>query len=378
MSVFYHIPQDESNKQARPRDFGKTPIPVARARAELYNISNIYGKKQAMLITTRSYARAGLLGNPSDGYFGKTVSFAFRNFAANLTLWESPEISFLPADVDDATFATHDALLKDIQLFGYYGGIRLLKAVTKLFFLWCRDHGVTLPARNFTVRYTSDIPRLVGLSGSSAICTAMLKALQRFYEVEIPLETAPTLCLEAERDELGIQCGLQDRVIQIYEGCVFMDFDQALVESTGHGHYERLDTALLPHLYVAYDPNRAEVSGTYHKKLRVLFEENHPDIVAAMSEFADIAQRGRDALVAGRPDLLPALINANFDLRDRIFNVAEANRRMVLAARATGASAKFAGSGGAIVGTYEDDAQFDRLATALAVLGCTTVRPELA
>ena len=331
-----------------------------------------------MLIRTRSFARAGLLGNPSDGYFGKTVSFAFRNFAADLVMYETPELGFIPSDVDDATFASPDELLRDIQLFGYYGGIRLMKAVAKLFFLYCRERGIALPNKNFTVRYTSNIPRLVGLSGSSAICTAMLKALQKFYEVTIPLEEAPTLCLEAERDELGIQCGLQDRVIQMYEGCVFMDFDQKLVESTGHGRYERIDPALLPRLYVAYDPRRAEVSGTYHKKLRVLFEEKKPDILAAMSEFADIAQKGRDALLAGRRDELPALVNANFDLRDRIFNVAPANRTMVMTARSTGVSAKFAGSGGAIVGTYEDDAQFSRLSAALATIGCQTIRPEIA
>ncbi len=331
-----------------------------------------------MLITTQSFARAGFLGNPSDGYFGKTISFAFRNFSAEIVMYETPELGFVPGNVDDATFASPDDLLRDIQLFGYYGGIRLMKAVAKLFFLWCRERGIALPARNFTVRYTSNIPRLVGLSGSSAICTAMLKALQQFYGVAIPLEDAPTLCLEAERDELGIQCGLQDRVIQMYEGCVFMDFDKALVESSGHGRYERLDPALLPRLYVAYDPQRAEVSGTYHKKLRVLFEEKKPDIVAAMGEFADIAQQGRDALLAGRPDKLPALVNANFDLRDRIFNVAPANRRMVLAARAAGAAAKFAGSGGAIVGIYEDDAQYERLVQALGAIGCQTIRPTIA
>ena len=331
-----------------------------------------------MLIKTRSFARAGFLGNPSDGYFGKTISFAFQNFSAEIVMYETPELGFVPSDVDDATFASPNDLLRDIQLFGYYGGIRLMKAVAKLFFLWCRERGIALPARNFTVRYTSNIPRLVGLSGSSAICTAMLKALQQFYGVQIPLEDAPTLCLEAERDELGIQCGLQDRVIQMYEGCVFMDFDKTLVESSGHGRYERLDPVLLPHLYIAYDPQRAEVSGPYHKKLRVLFEEKKPDIVAAMGEFADIAQQGRDALLAGRLDRLPALVDANFDLRDRIFNVAPANRNMVLAARSTGVSAKFAGSGGAIVGIYEDDAQYERLVQALGAIGCQTIRPTVA
>jgi len=330
-----------------------------------------------MLIKTRSYARAGLLGNPSDGYFGKTVSFAFSNFSAELTMYETPELGFIPGDVDDATFESPEDLLQEIQLFGYYGGIRLMKAVSKLFFLYCRDRGIALPRKNFTVRYVSNIPRLVGLSGSSAICTAMLKALQLFYGTELPLEYAPTLCLEAERDELGIQCGLQDRVIQMYEGCVFMDFEKSLVESTGHGRYERLDPSLLPRLYIAYDPQRAEISGTYHKKLRVLFEEKKPDILAAMSEFADIAQQGRDALLAGKPERLPELVNANFDLRDRIFNVAPANRRMVMTARSAGASAKFAGSGGAIVGTYEDDAQYCRLEKTLAGIGCRTIRPDI-
>ena len=331
-----------------------------------------------MLIKTHSYARAGLVGNPSDGYFGKTVSFAFTNFAAELTLYETPELGFVPGEVDDATFASPEALLREIQLFGYYGGIRLLKAVTKVFFHYCRESGISLSSRNFTVRYTSNIPRLVGLSGSSAICTAMLKALQKFYEVAIPSEMAPTLCLMAERDELGIQCGLQDRVIQMYEGLVFMDFDRKLVETAGHGRYERLDTALLPNLYISYDPLRAEISGIYHQKLRVLFEEKKPDILAAMSEFADLAQQARDALVGGHPERLPRLMNANFDLRDRIFNVAEVNRQMVMKARSAGCSAKFAGSGGAIVGTYEDETQYEALVATMSAIGCTTLKPTLA
>ena len=314
-----------------------------------------------MLIHTESFARAGLVGNPSDGYFGKTLSIAFRNFSAKLKMYESPELVLEPGDVDDAVFASPEALLRDIQLFGYYGGIRLMKAVSKLFFLYCYDHGVRIPSRNFTARFTSDIPRLVGLSGSSAICTAMLKALQTFYEIEIPLEIQPTICLQAERDEQGIQCGLQDRVIQIYEGLVFMDFNQKLVESRGFGEYERLPTSLLPRLYISFDPARAEVSGTYHRKLRVLFEEKKPDILKAMSEFADLAQQARDALT--------------FDLRDRIFHVSDANRRMVHTARNAGCSAKFAGSGGAIVGTYEDDQQYARLVDAMSGIGCTTFKP---
>lgn len=330
-----------------------------------------------MLIQTCSYSRAGLVGNPSDGYFGKTVSFAFREFRAKVTMYETPELGFVPGDVDDATFSSPDELLKDIQLFGYYGGIRLLKATAKQFFLYCRERGIELPKRNFTVRYQSDIPRLVGLSGSSAICTAMLKALEQFYSVLIPAEFAPTLCLRAEKDELNIQCGLQDRVIQIYEGLVFMDFKKSLIESRGYGRYERLDAGRLRNLYISYDPARAEISGIYHQKLRVLFEEKQPDVLAAMTEFADLAQQARDAIVAGKLEALPALMNANFDLRDRIFHVSDANRRMVMQARSAGCSAKFAGSGGAIVGMFENEEQYGQLVSRMSEINCVTIRPTL-
>ena len=336
-------------------------------------------------IRTRSFARAGLLGNPSDGYFGKTVSFTFTQFGVELAMTESSRIRFQQGEVDDATFASMDEMSRNLRLYGYYGGIRLLKATAKKFFDWCLEHAVTLPKRNFTVEYKINIPRLVGLSGSSAICSAMLKALMKFYEVTIPLEIQPTICLEAERDELGINCGFQDRVIQIYNGLVFMDFEKSFIEAHSYGKYEQLYPSatfnLQPstfNLYIAYDANRAEESGKAHKKVKRLFEQKNADVIAAMSEFANIAQRGRDAIIAGHVNELHSLIDANFDLRDRIFNVAEENRRMVMTARRCGASAKFAGSGGAIVGTYADEAQFERLKADLAAIGTVVLKPTIA
>jgi glucuronokinase len=329
-------------------------------------------------VRAKSFARAGLLGNPSDGYFGKTLSFAFANFGVDLRLTESSRMRFVPGEVDDAMFDSPEQLVHDLRIYGYYGGIRMLKAVAKLFFEYCMENGIDFPQKNFTAEYKINVPRRVGLSGSSAICSAMLKALMKFYGVTVPAAYAPTLCLEAERDELGINCGYQDRVIQMYNGLVFMDFDRAYLEEHEYGRYERLDPALLPNLYIAYDPNRAEESGKAHRKVKKLFEEKKPDVLAAMSEFAELAQKGRDALVAGRPEELPALIDANFDLRNRIFNVSEENRRMVQVARNAGSSAKFAGSGGAIVGTYTDEEQFTRLSVALREIGCRTLKPNIA
>ena len=330
-----------------------------------------------MILETISHARAGLIGNPSDGYFGKTLSFTMTNFAAKVTMWESPDIQFMTNPVDDAIFPDLDQLMDEILLYGYYGGIRLLKATTKVFVEYCREHDIQLPKRNFSVRYESNIPRLVGMSGSSAICTAMFRALTQFFEVNIPREIIATLCLNAETNELNLQAGLQDRVAQVFDGVMFMNFKEELVTTKGYGDYKRVDKSLLPSLYVAYDPTRAEVSGRYHRNLRVLFEQHDDKVVDAMAQFAEYAQQFYDSLLSGDIDKLSALIDANFDLRDSIFNVSEENRRMVMTARQAGVSAKFAGSGGTIVGTYDDEEMYRLLEEKLSEIGCRVIKPQI-
>jgi len=50
---------------------------------------------------------------------------------------------------------------------------------------------------------------------------------------------------------------------------------------------------------------------------------------------------------------------------------------MVESARRCGASAKFAGSGGAIVGTYRGEAMLAELRTRLAAIGSRTIVPQV-
>src|SRR5215217_7605825 len=281
-----------------------------------------------MIIAAHAHARAGLVGNPSDGYFGKTISFIIRNFRATVRLWESPHFEIQPTHGDLAQFASVGEFLRDQKLHGYYGGMRLIKATLKKFHDYCNQRDIDLDDRSFTVGYETDIPRLVGLSGSSAITTAMMRALMEFYEVEIPKDYLPTLILSVEKDELGIAAGLQDRVIQVYEGVVYMDFDRKLMESRGYGHYDELHPAKMPPLYVAYDPERAEVSDVPHRNLRQLFERGDPTVVSAMQRYRDLTDKGRVALMSGDWDALGRIMNENFDLRKTFMNIAPENQRM--------------------------------------------------
>ena len=331
-----------------------------------------------MIITTHAYARAGLVGNPSDGYFGKTISFIIRNFRATVRLWESPHFEVVPGPGDLVRFDSIFSFLRDQKLHGYYGGMRLVKAAIKKFHDHFRQQGVDLPERrNFTVEFETDIPRLVGMSGSSAIVTAMFRALMKFYEVDIPQHLLPTIILATEREELGISAGLQDRVIQVYEGIVYMDFERGPLEKNGFGIYEPLHPPKLPPLYVAYDPQRAEVSDIPHRNLRELYNRGDATVVAAMQKYRDLTDQGRAALMAGDWADLGRVMNENFDLRRTIMPVAPENLRMVEVARATGASAKFTGSGGAICGLYKDGHQYQDLVDALAALRCNVLRPMI-
>jgi glucuronokinase len=131
----------------------------------------------------------------------------------------------------------------------------------------------------------------------------------------------------------------------------------------------------MPPLYIAFDPARAEVSDVPHANLRELFSRGDPTVLAAMRRYRDLTDEGRQALMAGNWEVLHAVMNENFDLRRKIMPIAPENLRMVEVARETGASAKFAGSGGAIVGLYKDGRHYQQLSDALGAIRCTVLRP---
>lgn len=331
-----------------------------------------------MTIRCKAYPRVGLVGNPSDGYFGKTIAFCFTNFAAEVELSESERLEIVPNPRDLAVYADLRGLIEDVRHFGYYGGVRLLKASIKRFTGYCDQHGLSLHKRNFTLRYQSDIPHLVGLAGSSAIITACMRALMAFYGVTIPNPHLANLVLSVEVEELGISAGLQDRVAQVYQGLVYMDFNESLMTSRGYGHYELLDAACLPSFYIAYRKDLAEGSEVFHSDLRERYRQRDPDVLDAIAFWVALTDQVREALLAGRGASIGPLLNSNFDRRRQVSRISDGNLRMVEAARRAGASAKFTGSGGAIVGTYRDEAMLHDLRAALATLGVDVLLPRIA
>jgi glucuronokinase len=333
-----------------------------------------------LLIRRKAYARAGLVGNPSDGYHGKTISIIVRNYCAEVVLYEWEDVELILSDEDQSRFRSIQELARDVKLHGYYGGIRLVKATIKKFVEFCQAQGFALHNRNFSVRYHSTVPRQLGMAGSSAIIVATLRCLIDFYQVPIPLEVQPSLALAVETEELGIAAGLQDRVIQVYEGLVYMDFSrERMREHCGYryGVYERLDPALLPPLYIAYKAEVSEPTEVFHNDIRARYNRGETKVVEAMVKFAGLAAQAREALEQRDAERLARLMDENFDTRRSIYQLPAAQVEMVEVARKVGASAKFAGSGGAIIGTYRDEALFADLQAELGKIRCAVIKPQI-
>ena len=329
------------------------------------------------MIETYAYARAGLLGNPSDGYFGKTISCMVRNFRARVLLHPSARLEIKTSPADTPIFQSLQELRELTRWRGYYGGVRLIQALLVRFGQYCEANGIDLENRNFTIEYESTIPQRLGLGGSSAIVTAALRALMQFFEIAIPKPIQVNLILETETKELGVPAGLQDRVAQVYEGLMYMDFDRRLMESRGYGEYEALDPQLLPPLYLAYRTLLGEGTEVLHSDLRYRYESGDGSVLEAIRQWAGFAEQGRNALLERDYPRFARLMDANFDERARVCRISDGNREMIETARSVGVPSTFAGSGGAVVGCYSDEQTYSRLEEAFRSIGVAVIKPAV-
>lgn len=323
-----------------------------------------------------AYPRAALIGNPSDGFGGMTIAFVFSDFHAEVRLEEHDHIQVVPGKVDHLEWKGLREFQQSVTSMGYYGGLRLLKATLLTFMGYCDENNIPLHERGFKLSYTTDIPVLLGLSGSSAIISACLRALGSWYGVKMEPWLLANLAWRVETEELGIPAGLQDRVAQAYNYPVFMDFDASHFNTNPHGKYERLKRPL-KNVYIAYSDVLAEGSEKTHSNFKERFNKGETKMLEAVESWKNLTVKFRSALEAGDFDTMNECINTNFDIRNSLAQLNQKQVELVMLARKSGASAKFCGSGGAIIGMYRDEAMLKRLKKDLASSGVNILLPEI-
>lgn len=323
-----------------------------------------------------AHPRLALLGNPSDAYFGRVLAMAFSDFAARavVELGGRSKSDGGQIVIGGCSFGDPRDLRSLLPGEGIEGGARLQLAALHQFQLHAPDAVVALIDRGARLSFESDIPRQAGLAGSSAIVIATLRALCVATDRELSAFELAEAALRAETEDLGIAAGPQDRVIQSYQGLLFMDF----APPRDPARYQEIDSGLLPPLFVVFGSLPGQDSGRVHVDVRGRFLRGDEDVVAAMDVFAETADAGLAALRSGDAAGFRTAVDRNFDLRADLFRLGPSDRILIDLGRAHGAAMKFPGSGGAALGVARDVAHRQVLIDVFRARGFGALAPQLA
>ncbi|XP_033969270.1 uncharacterized protein LOC117468988 [Trematomus bernacchii] len=330
-----------------------------------------YSTKQqdnpAKPITYRSFARVGLMGNPSDGFNGKTIAMSISNFWAEVTLVESQT--------------------------WYLGGLRLLQATCKKFLpvLLQTRVSIALTKQNFTLKYDTNIPR--ASLEAVAIVSATLKCLMKFYNItdnDLPKPIRANFILNVETDELFITAGLQGQSCsgQCMKACLHGFQQKNLMAEQGYGievnicpwmirNYVSMDMSGLPHFWLAYLSDPSD-SGRIHSNIRQRWLSGLTFPTGSLwcrghESFAELTDQARMALQDRDWRRLAQLMDQNFELRRSVYTddcLGPGNLKMVQLARQFGSAVKLPGSGGAVVGLCLDEEKLVEMRQAFQEAGC--------
>jgi glucuronokinase len=320
--------------------------------------------------------RVGLIGNPSDLYRGKVVAFTFDAFETEVRVEPMTAGVELGSGAGALRFEDWGQLVAHLEPRRGSNGADLLGAALQQLL----GHAPQLnrlavgdPRGAFRVSFTTDVPRQAGLSGSSAIVIAALRAWSRWFGLQCSPFELSELALAAETEGLGLVAGPQDRVVQAYGGLLAMDFREA----RDAGSYERLDPTLLPDLLIAWDDRVGENSSAVHHDVRERWQAGDGHVREVMARFPALVERGLAVLERGDQAALADVIDANFDARAEVFPISSQDRRAIDLGRALDAGTKFCGSGGAVLVLPRDPDSMTAIEQAYREAGYRTLRPRV-
>ncbi len=312
----------------------------------------------------RACARAGVAGNPSDALGGAAFAVPIRGLHATVELRESTRLG-VRASRSVAGWSSVAELVEHAGRYGHDGGDRLVSAAIvtlsrHLDACAAGEHAAADGAAEavqrrdgdvpFEAVWSTDIPRSVGLAGSSAIITATLRALAQRWRYDLEPQVLAALALETEAVELGVAAGWMDRAVQANDRPTLVDTRTC----TDHGgHRVPTMTAVRPGapvaLVVAWDPAGAAPSGRLHGELHERAAAGEPLVVRTVERLVEAAGAAADAVERGDLDALADAVDATCELRDALGALDATTAALAASARRHGAAATSAGSGGAVL-----------------------------
>ena len=308
--------------------------------------------------------RCGIIGNPTDMYGGSVISCSTRERA--YVSIEPHAGLLLESDTGRVEIRTRS----DLQLKGDHCDI--LRAVI------AHQRYFRLKAH---LNCWTELPFASGLSGSTAMVAAALRAVTTFQGVEYAQHHFAELARSIELNYLGVICGYQDQYMATFGGLNYMDFrDKEFYREVLSEPFATVES-LVPHVtelpFLLANTGVAHHSGAVHKPIRERWLEGDREVVDAYVRIGKLARDGKKALLARDWKLLGELMNENHGIQRALGGSGPENERLIQAALDAGAfGAKLAGAGqgGTIIALYPEP---DALVPALEAAGTRRfLRPE--
>ncbi len=291
-------------------------------------------------------ARAGVAGNPSDALGGAALAVPVASLTARVQLTDAPRLA-VRGEAGPPSWSSVGDLVDSAARVGHDGGDRLVTAAIATLHRHLVDGGTVPDDSPFDAVWRTDIPRSIGLAGSSALVIATLRALCRRWDVRLSVDELAALARRAEVDELGIAAGWMDRAVQARDAPTMVE--RPTGNRAAHPPMRTLELSAPVELMVAWDAAGASPSGRLHAGLRERLAAGDPVLDVCVDGLVDAARTAAAALERADLDDLAEAVERSCALRERLGALDERTAQLAAMARSAGGSATSAGSGGAIL-----------------------------
>ena len=289
------------------------------------------------MIKASAPGRAGIIGNPTDGYGGSVISCAIAE-QAYVTIEKCDKLVF---EIGNEKFVTDGKVEFNTKNERFL----IPEAILNYLNIWeIKMH----------LKAWSDIPFQAGLAGSTAMLVASLNAILKFLNTSTGCEDKYHMAEMARTIELNymkIQCGYQDQYMTTFGGLNYIDFrDKEQYRQLKHEIYatvEPLHLCVKELPFVLVHTGVRRVSGSILKPIRDRWMDGDMKVILAYEKIAHICRQGKKALLNKDWIKLGALMNQNHRIQQELGASGKENDRLIEIALKNGAlGAKLAGAGG--------------------------------
>ena len=288
-------------------------------------------------IVATAPGRCGIVGNPSDMYGGSVLSCSVQERAECRLLTDTDALT-VTNDGETAVFRSR----QDLQL--QKDKLDVARAVLTWF-------EVDPALARFSLHLKTDIPMRAGMAGSTALLATIVGVMDSYLEQNSTSYHLAETTRKVENRVMGILCGLQDQHMAVFGGLNFMDYfgkeqleqrdDEPLATIEPLGTLFPNPPLILANTGVQHD------SGTVHRSPRLRWLDGDPVARRNFTRIAELARRGKRALIERDWGTLGAMMDENHALVSELGGSGEVNDRLIRAAKKAGAhGAKLAGAGG--------------------------------